>query len=320
MAQDALAQRIEAVRRFNRFYTRQIGLLEEHLVRSPYSLSEARVLHEIAHHEDATVTDLARDLDLDLGYLSRILRQFQRKGLIEKRLSSTDRRRQIVTLSEAGREAYAGLNAASRAQVEAMLGPLDAGLQRRLVGAMGAIEGILRVPAEHRVSYILRQHQPGDMGWIVHRHGVIYNQEYGWDERFEALVAEIVARFIRDFDPRLERCWIAEKDGENVGSVFVVRHPDRPGVARLRLLLVEPKARGLGIGARLVRECTLFARRAGYRTITLWTNSVLHGARRLYEREGYRLMGEEPHHSYGADLVAQDWELDLRARTSNSGH
>lgn len=164
---------------------------------------------------------------------------------------------------------------------------------------------------EQRVPYILRPHQPGDMGWIVHRHGVLYHQEYGWDERFEALVAEVVAHFIQEYDPERERCWIAELDGEIVGSVLLVRHPDRPGVARLRLLLVEPRARGLGIGSRLVRECNDFARRAGYRTITLWTNSILDDARRLYEREGYRLVREEPHELFGAGLVGQDWELEL---------
>jgi DNA-binding MarR family transcriptional regulator/GNAT superfamily N-acetyltransferase len=312
MSDAVLARRVEAVRRFNRFYTRQVGLLDEHLVRSPFSLSEARVLHEIAHHEETTATALARELRLDLGYLSRILRGFERKGLIEKRPSSEDRRQQLVSLSEAGENAYAALNAASHAQVESMLSALAEDCQERVVGAMTVIQESLAAPPEHRVSWILRPHQPGDMGWVVHRHGVLYNQEYGFDERFEALVAEIVARFIHDLDPKRERCWIAEREGENVGSVFLVKHPDRPGVARLRLLLVEPRARGLGVGGRLVHECTRFARQAGYGTITLWTNSVLHAARRLYENEGYRLVDEEPHHSYGVDLLAQDWELDLR--------
>lgn len=311
MSDAVLARRVEAVRRFNRFYTRQVGLLDEHLVRSPFSLSEARVLHEIAHHEETTATHLARELHLDPGYLSRILRGFERKGLIERQPSSEDRRQQRVSLSEAGEKAYAALNAGSRVQVESMLAALASDCQERVVGAMSLIQESLEAPPEHRVPYILRPHQAGDMGWVVHRHGVIYNQEYGWDERFEALVAEIVARFIQDFDQKRERCWIAEREGENVGSVFLVKHPDRPGVARLRLLLVEPRVRGLGIGGRLVHECTRFARQAGYEKITLWTNSVLHAARRLYEKEGYRLVDEEPHHSYGVDLVAQDWELDL---------
>lgn len=308
---EVLARRVEAVRRFNRFYTRQIGLLEEHLVRSPFSLSEGRVLHEIAQQEETTATQLARELGLDAGYVSRILRRLERQGYIERRPDRTDRRQQWIRLSEAGGEAYASLNAATRAQVEAMLSPLDPPAQGRLVGAMGAIEAVLGASAEHRVPYILRPPRAGDLGWVVHRHGVLYNREYGWDERFEALVAEIVAKFVRDFDARRERCWIAERDGENVGSVFLVKEPDRPGVARLRLLLVEPKARGLGIGARLVHECTRFAQESGYERITLWTNSVLHSARRLYEGEGYRLVREERHRSYGADLVAEDWELDL---------
>lgn len=306
-----LARRVEAVRRFNRFYTRQIGLLEEHLVRSPFSLSEARVLHEIAHHEETTATHLARELGLDLGYVSRVLRGFQRRSLIDKRPSPEDGRQQIVSLSEEGRREYASLNAATRAQVSAMLDTLGADRQEQVVAAMATIQDALGAEPERRVPYILRQPSPGDLGWIIHRHGAIYNREFGFDERFEALVAEIVARFVHEFDPRRERCWIAEREGENVGSVFLVKHPDRPGVARLRLLLVEPKARGLGIGARLVHECTRFARQVGYRSITLWTNSVLQSARRLYENEGYSLVKEEPHHSYGVDLVAQDWELVL---------
>lgn len=218
---------------------------------------------------------------------------------------------QLLSLTEAGQEAFAEINAASRSEIEAMLAGFSEGEQRRLLKAMGDIEEMLGAPPEHRVPYIRRPHQPGDMGWVVHRHGVLYNREYGWDEGFEALVAEIVARFIQDFDRRRERCWIAEKDGENVGSVFLVRHPEREGVAKLRLLLVEPRARGLGIGSRLVGECTRFARQAGYSTITLWTNSVLEAARRIYEKEGYRLVREKPHHSFGVDLVGQDWELEL---------
>lgn len=304
-------QRVEAVRRFNRFYTRQIGLLEEGLLRSPFTLTEARVVYELAHHEETTATHLGEELGLDGGYLSRILRKFQERGLVEKRPSEADRRRHLLSLTDAGQASFAALNAASRGEIEAMLSGLGEGEQRRLVEAMRAIEGLLGAPPEHRVPYILRPHQSGDMGWVVHRHGVLYRQEYGWDERFEALVAEVVARFIKEFDPELERCWIAEKGGENVGSVFLVKHPERPGVAKLRLLLVEPGARGLGLGSRLVQECTRFARRAGYSAITLWTNSVLDAARRIYEREGYRLVREAEHRSFGAGLVGQDWELEL---------
>lgn len=311
MTDRELARRVESVRRFNRFYTRQIGLLEEGLLRSPFTLTEARVVYELAHHEETTAAELAQELDLDPGYLSRILRGFGRKGLIRKRPSAEDRRQQLLSLTESGQEGFAEINAASRNEIEAMLVELTEGEQRRLLQAMADIEALLGAGSEHRVPYILRPHQPGDMGWVVQRHGVIYNQEYGWDEEFEALVAEIVARFIQNYDRRRERCWIAEKDGENVGSVFLASHPDRGGVAKLRLLLVEPGARGLGIGRRLVQECTRFARQAGYSTITLWTNSCLDAARRIYETEGYRLVGEAAHHSFGADLVGQDWELEL---------
>lgn len=306
-----LPQLVESVRRFNRFYTRQIGLLQEGLLKSPFSLTEARVIYELAHHEETTATHLAQELGLDAGYLSRILRGFQGRELIQKRSSKSDRRQQMLSLTAKGQEAFADLNAASRGEIESMLMELGEAEQQRLVHAMNTIEILLGAQPEHKVPYILRPHQSGDMGWVVHRHGVLYNQEYGWDETFEAKVAEIVARFIQDFDRKKERCWIAEREGENVGSVFLVRHPEREGVARLRLLLVEPKARGLGIGRRLVQECTRFARQAGYHTITLWTNSVLDAARRIYETEGYRLVHEEPHHSFGHDLVGQHWELEL---------
>jgi DNA-binding MarR family transcriptional regulator/GNAT superfamily N-acetyltransferase len=306
-----LSQRTEAVRRFNRFYTRQIGLLEEGLLRTPFTLTEARLIYELAHHEHTTATHLAQELGLDAGYLSRILGGFEKRRLIEREPSETDRRQYRLSLTRKGAGAFASLNAASRSEIERMLAELAEGDQARLVQAMHTIEGVLDAAPEHHVPYILRPHQSGDMGWVVHRHGVLYNQEYGWDDTFEALVAEIVATFIRNFDPKRERCWIAEREGENVGSVFLVKHPERDGVAKLRLLLVESRARGLGIGRRLVQECTRFARQAGYHTITLWTNSVLHAARRIYETEGYTLINEEPHHSFGHDLVGQTWELAL---------
>jgi DNA-binding MarR family transcriptional regulator/GNAT superfamily N-acetyltransferase len=303
--------RVEAVRRFNRFYTRQIGLLQEKLLRSPFTLTEARAIYELAHHEHTTATHLGQELGLDPGYLSRVLRGFQRRRLIEARPSKTDRRQRHLALTERGQEAFAALNAASRGEIESTLNALGEADQQRLLHAMDTIERLLGAEPEHKVPYILRPHQSGDMGWVVQRHGLLYRQEYGWDETFEALVAEIVAHFIRHLDSGRERCWIAEREGENVGSVFLVRHPEREGVAKLRLLLVEPKARGLGIGKRLVQECTRFARNAGYRTITLWTNSVLDAARRIYEHEGYRLVHEEPHRSFGHDLVGQTWELAL---------
>ena len=301
--------RVAAIRRFNRFYTKQIGVLQEGWLDSPFSLTEVRVLYELAHREQPTATDLARELALDAGYLSRILRGFQKKGLIEKRPSASDGRQSLLRLTNSGQRAFAGLNARSDAEVRSSLARLGADQQRRLVAAMRTVEELLGESAERRSSYLLRTHQPGDMGWVVHRHGVIYAEEYGWDERFEALIAEIVAKFIRDFDPKRERCWIAEKDGEIVGSVFLVQTSQT--VAQLRLLLVEPSARGLGIGARLVDECIRFARQTRYRKITLWTNDVLHSARRIYEAAGFQLVKEERHHSFGHDLTAQTWDLVL---------
>lgn len=305
------AGQIEAVRRFNRFYTRQIGLLEDGLLRTCFSLPEARVVYELAHQAEATATSLREQLGLDAGYLSRILRGLQARRLVERRPSRTDRRRLLLSLTEEGQAAFGELNAASRRQVGDLLAGLDDAARQRLVASMEEVERLLGATPEPRVPYILRPHQAGDMGWVVQRHGVLYREEYGWDASFEALVAEVVAGFLRGFDARRERCWIAEREGQNVGSVFVVRHPEREGVAKLRLLLVEPSARGLGIGQRLVRECTRFARQAGYHTLTLWTNSVLHAARRIYQAEGYRLVAEEPHHSFGHDLVAETWELAL---------
>ncbi len=311
MADAELLQRTEAVRRFNRFYTRKIGLLQEGILRSPFTLTEARVIYELANHERTTATQLSQELALDPGYLSRVLLSLKKRRLIAKRPSANDRRQRPLSLTETGQEAFAALNAASRNQVATLLSELSEVGQHRLVHSMHTIEELLGAQPAHGVPYILRPHQSGDMGWVVQRHGVLYNQDYGWDETFEALVAELLAAFIRNFDPKRERCWIAEKEGENVGSVFLVKHPEREGVARLRLLLVEPKARGLGIGKRLVQECTRFARQANYKTVTLWTNSVLEAARRLYEQEGYKLVHEEPHHSFGQDLVGQTWELKL---------
>jgi DNA-binding MarR family transcriptional regulator/N-acetylglutamate synthase-like GNAT family acetyltransferase len=302
-------QRIEAVRRFNRFYTRRIGVLREGLLGSPFSLVEARIIYEMAQHGQTTATRLCRELGLDGGYVSRILRRFEKAGLIDKRRSETDGRQSLLRLTESGQEAFAALDSRSRHEIGALLGELSHEDQYRLVGAMNTVEILLDAEPEQRAPYLLRPHQPGDMGWIVHRHGVLYAEEYGWDESFEALVARIVAEFLDRFDPKAERCWIAEKDGEIVGSVFLVKKSKR--VAKLRLLLVEPKARGLGIGVRLVDECVSFARRVGYRKVTLWTNSVLTAARSIYERAGFQRVDEAPHHSFGHDLIGQTWELDL---------
>jgi len=246
---------------------------------------------------------------LDAGYLSRILSGFQKHGLIRKRPSEADGRRRLLRLTERGREAFAPLEARSRSEIGAMLGGMSIAGQERLVEAMRAIERLLSFRPDPVVPYLLRPPQPGDMGWVVHRHGVLYAREYGWDERFEALVAGIVAKFIQQYDPRVERCWIAERDGEVVGCVFLVRESEE--VAKLRLLLVEPEARGLGIGSRLVEECIRFARQAGYLKITLWTNDVLNSARRIYEAMGFQLVHEKPHRSFGHDLVGQTWELML---------
>jgi DNA-binding MarR family transcriptional regulator/GNAT superfamily N-acetyltransferase len=309
MAKADLSQRIGAVRRFNRFYTKQIGLLNEGLLRSPFSLTEARVIYELAHHEKTTATELANELGLDAGYLSRILRGFKKQGLIEKQPSETDGRQSLLWLAEQGQEAFATLNARSHNEIEAMLNALSPEAQNRLVEAMHTVEGLLGAQPEQKVPYILRPPQPGDMGWVVQRHGVLYAEEYGWDEQFEALVADIVAKFIQNHDPKRERCWIAEREGENVGSVFLVKQSDT--VAKLRLLLVEPDARGLGIGSRLVNECIRFARQAGYSQITLWTQSVLLAARHIYEKAGFQLVQQGPHRSFGHDLVEETWELVL---------
>jgi DNA-binding MarR family transcriptional regulator/N-acetylglutamate synthase-like GNAT family acetyltransferase len=302
-------QRVEAVRSFNRFYTRQIGVLREGLLRSPYSLAEVRVLYEIAHRDEPTATELCKDLGLDAGYMSRMLRDFGKKGLVEKRPSKSDGRLCLLRLTKKGQKEFAGLNARQDEEVGALLNNLSPDQQSRLIEAMQTIQGLLGSRPEPKVPYIIRFHHPGDMGWIVHRHGVLYAQEYGWDEHFEALVAQIVADFINNYDPKRERCWIAEREDEIVGSVFLVKKSKTVG--QLRLLLVEPKARGLGIGKRLVDECVRFARRAGYRKITLWTNDVLDAARHIYEQAGFRLVQEEAHHSYGHDLVGQNWELTL---------
>ena len=309
MAEGKAEQRVSAVRRFNRFYTRKIGLLQQGYLSSPFSLAEVRVLYELAHQDKLTASGLGRELGLDPGYLSRFLQGFAKRGLIARTRSKTDGRQSLLALTRRGQEAFAPLQARSRDEIGAMLAGLSAADRDRIVEAMHTIEGLLGARPEPKAPYMLRPHRPGDMGWVIHRHGVLYAQEYGFDERFEALVAEIVARFVQRYDPKRERCWIAEKDGEIVGSVFLVAHSKT--VAQLRLLLVEPRARGLGIGARLVAECVRFARQAGYRKVTLWTNSVLVAARRIYEAAGFRLVHREPHESFGHDLVGEIWELRL---------
>ena len=302
-------RQVESVRRFNRFYTRQIGVLDEGLLASPYSLTEVRVLYELAHRDQPTATEVGKELGLDGGYLSRILRGFQQRGLVDSTPSEADGRQNLLRLTAQGRETFDALDSRSRVAIGAMLGRLPAADQRRVVAAMATVEALLAAEPDSREPYTLRPHQPGDMGWIVHRHGVLYAQEYGFDERFEALVAEIVAKFLRELDPERERCWIAERDGEILGSVCLVKESGR--VARLRLLLVEPKARGLGLGRRLVGECIRFARRRGYQKITLSTDAELHAARHLYEDAGFRLVHEEPHRGWGPECIFQTWDLEL---------
>jgi DNA-binding MarR family transcriptional regulator/N-acetylglutamate synthase-like GNAT family acetyltransferase len=312
MHTDDLDDRVRAVRHFNRFFTRQIGVLREGLLHTPYSLAEARVLFELAQREEWTAAGLGRELGLDAGYLSRILSRFEGQELVAKARSDADGRERILRLTPGGRQAFALLDERSRDEVAEMLAGLGEEDGQRLLRAMAAIESVLDKGRGFKFSesFVLRPHEPGDMGWVVHRHGVLYSQEYGWDQRFEALVAQVVADFINHYDPARERCWIADMGGEVAGSVFLVQGGEK--VAKLRLLLVEPKARGMGLGSNLVGECVRFARRAGYEKITLWTNSVLLAARHIYQKAGFTLIEEEPHHSFGHDLVGETWELPLR--------
>jgi len=309
MAENPLAQRITAVRRFNRFYTQRIGVLQDGFAHSPFSLTQARVLYELLHRDRPTASELGSALGLDAGYLSRILRGFAARGYIAKERSASDGRQVHLTVTQRGRKTFAPLEAHSDTEVGNMLQPLTPAEQVRLVAALQAVEELLGEDRERQKPYLLRPHRPGDMGWIVSRHGALYAEEYGWDHRLEALAAEIVAAFLRNFDAACEHCWIAERDGENLGTVMLVK--DSARVARLRLLLVEPKARGLGIGARLVEECIRFARQSGYRKVTLWTHSVLIAARHVYERAGFVLVDEKTHDEFGKTLVGETWDLAL---------
>jgi len=298
--------RIDTVRRFNRFYTRRIGVLETRYLGSPFPLPQARVLYELGQRGVATASELGAELDLDLGYLSRLVQSLRRQGLLQGEPSKEDARRVRLSLSAKGRKVYLQLDARSRQEVAGMLDQLPAPQQQRLVGALQAVEAVLE-RKDKPVS--LREHRPGDIGWVVHAHGRFYAEEYGWDERFEALVAEIAAAFIQNFDRKRERCWIAEMDGEPVGSVFVVK--DTKTTAKLRLLIVDPKARGSGLGKRLVEECIRFAREKGYRRLALWTQSNLSAARGIYRAAGFRKVKEEKHASFGVKLTGEYWELEL---------
>jgi DNA-binding MarR family transcriptional regulator/GNAT superfamily N-acetyltransferase len=316
--------RIEEVRRFNRFYTREIGVLEQGHLHSEFSLASVRLIYELAHWSDSrqdppTATDLAREMGLDAGYLSRLLRDLVRRRLVKRAPSPDDARQHHLRLTLEGRNVSSELEKRARAGIATLLAPLSDNKQQLVVDALRTAQASLSAPVSDGTSdatasapsFIIRGPRAGDLGWVVQRHGALYAKEYDWNSEFEALVARVVADYAEQHDAEREACWIAERDGVNVGSIFLVRHPERAGVAKLRLLLVDPSARGLGVGRRLVAECTRFARQAGYHTITLWTNSVLVSALRIYEAAGYKLIEETPHHSFGHDLVSQVWELEL---------
>jgi DNA-binding MarR family transcriptional regulator/GNAT superfamily N-acetyltransferase len=308
MPESRIQGQVNAIRAFNRSYTRKIGVLDG-MASSPFSLAEARVLYELANRRQPTATDIRKELGLDAGYMSRILRDFERRKFVTRERSKTDERQRFLSLTSKGRRAFAPLDARSNRDVAAMLEDLSPTRRRQLVDSVQTVRRLLGDIAEAKTSYLLRPHQPGDMGWIVHRQAILYADEYGWDGTYEALAAEIVAQFIKNYDPKRERAWVAEKDGERVGAVFVAQGSDQ--IAKLRLLHVERQARGLGIGKRLVVECIRFARQAGYQKMTLWTQSILHAARHIYKKAGFQVVREEKHHSFGKDLTAETWELNL---------
>jgi DNA-binding MarR family transcriptional regulator/GNAT superfamily N-acetyltransferase len=310
----ALTSDIAIFRRFNRMYTRFIGTLNEGLLNSPYSLAEARVLFELATRDAPKAREIAEELGLDAGYLSRLLGKFERDGLLKRKASEQDGRYADLMLSAGGRAAFKKLNALSEEQAQTVLEGLAPSSRMQLIDCMRTVEGILAKKDARPVAYILRPHRVGDMGWIVYREGIGYAEEYGWDETFEALVAKIVGDFVANFDARRERCWIAEVDGRSVGHIFCVKHPEDPETAKLRLLFVEKSARGIGLGDSLVRECLRFARSVGYKRVVLWTQSILAGAHRIYEKAGFQLVEQKPHRSFGKDLVGETWELWLEQR------
>ena len=303
---------IASFRGFNRMYTRFIGTLNEGLLNTPYSLAEARVLYEIATQVSTKASEIAEALSLDPGYLSRLLVKLEQAGLLKRKNSTLDARSIELSLTAKGKSAFHKLNALSEEQADTILNGLPVSARAELISSMKTIEGILNPATNTRSPFLLRPHRVGDMGWVVHSEAVGYAQQYGWDERFEALVAKIVSEFVTSFDPARERCWIAEIDGRSVGHIFLVKHPDEPSTAKLRLLYVDPGTRGLGLGDSLVKECLRFAKTAGYRKVTLWTQSILTAAHRIYQRAGFHLVKEEPHTSFGHQLVGQEWELKLQ--------
>ncbi|QQO20464.1 MarR family transcriptional regulator [Bradyrhizobium diazoefficiens] len=300
---------VAAVRAFNRFYTRKLGVLDQHLGKTPFSLSEARVLYELAHRDELAAKEIGNELGLDPGYLSRIVQSFDEKGLITRRPLPADRRQYQLSLTAKGRQTFAKLNLSSQNEVAAMLAQLSPGDATRLTQAMATIESVLEPRRTQAAAFMLRSHRVGDMGWVISRQGAAYAADYNWDISYEALVAEICAQFIKTYDAAREHCWIAEIGGEPVGSIFLVKATDE--IAKLRLLQVEKKARGLGVGRALVEQCIQGARERGYRKMTLWTQSILVAARGIYQSAGFRLVKEEKHHSFGADLVGETWERDL---------
>mgnify|MGYP003672836232 CR=1 FL=1 len=297
------------VRHFTRFYTRKFAVLDEHLLDGPFTLIEARVVFEIANHDRPTAALIATELGLDTSYLSRTLKGLEKRGFLTRAISPDDARQSLLSLTKQGRDEFTAISKSSQEHVVEMLQEIQPAEQRRLINAMSEVERILGNTESSAEPYLLRPHQPGDIGWVIQTHGLLYAEEYGWDETFEALVAEVAAKFIRNFDAKFERCWIAELNGQRVGSAFVVR--ESGDIARLRLLIVDPQARGLGIGQRLVAECIRFARQKRYKTLTLWTNDILVAARHIYQSVGFELADEELHHSFGHDLVGQNWNLKL---------
>jgi DNA-binding MarR family transcriptional regulator/N-acetylglutamate synthase-like GNAT family acetyltransferase len=309
MVTNQMEDKAKRIRHFNRFYTRKIGVLREGLLHSQYSLTESRILFELAYGKELTASDLSRELGLDPGYLSRILSKFESLGLITRTRSAKDDRARIIKLTNKGKKEFDVLDTRSREEILELLNDLTKENQDKLLKSMETIEEILAKKLKFAEPFFLRTHESGDMGWVTYRHGILYMEEYGWDEHFEALVAQIVSDFINNFNPKKERCWIAEINGEIVASVFVVE--DNETDAKLRLLLVEPKARGLGLGTRLVEECIRFSRRVGYKKLKLWTNDVLLDARNIYQKKGFKLVEKNKHHSYGHDLIGENWELEL---------
>lgn len=306
---NALDERAERIRDFNRFYTEKIGVLQEGLLDSPFSLAEARVIYEVANTKQPAAAAIGKRLNLDRGYLSRILQRLTEAGIVDRARSERDGRERLLWLTREGRKRFGVLNRRSHREAAAMLQALPEARQIELVRSLEIARSILDPPASSAAEISLRPHRPGDMGWVIQRHGEIYFQEYGWGERFEALVAEIVAGFIAGFDAARERCWIAERSGERVGSIFLVKKSAK--IAKLRLLLVSPEARGSGLGRRLVEECLAFAKQAGYREVVLWTNSVLHAARCIYEKTGFELIEEKKHRQFGPELIGQTWRKVL---------